>query len=179
MTQCVAAFDGDPAVEPQAFRNCLGQFATGVTVVTANIGGELVGLTVNSFASVSLNPPLILWSIGESSTSYAKFSATSSFAINVLAEDQILLSRHFGKSGVEKFSTVSWTKGQNGAPILDGVAAFFECGTESQHRGGDHLIVVGRVWRAVQFERNALLFAQGRYRIASDHPGDQVTRAAP
>jgi flavin reductase (DIM6/NTAB) family NADH-FMN oxidoreductase RutF len=178
MIECVAAFDGDPATEPQGFRSCLGQFATGVTVVTANIGGDLVGLTVNSFASVSLNPPLILWSIGQSSTSYAKFIAAEHFAINVLAEDQILLSRHFCRSGVDKFSDVTWTRGKNGAPILDGVAAFFECEKESQHRGGDHLIVIGRVWRAVQFERNALLFAQGRYRIASDHPGDQVTHAA-
>jgi flavin reductase (DIM6/NTAB) family NADH-FMN oxidoreductase RutF len=120
-----------------------------------------------------------LWSIGELSTSYTKFSRAANFAINVLAEDQILLSGHFGKSGVDKFSTVSWTKGRNGSPILDGVAAFFECGTESHHKGGDHLIVIGRVWRAVHFKRNALLFAQGRYRTVCDHPGDQSVHVTP
>lgn len=174
-----AAFDGDPTAEPEAFRRCLGQFATGVTVVTANIRGELVGLTVNSFASVSMSPPLILWSINVSSSSYAKFSVADSFIINVLADDQIALSRHFGRSGGDKFSSIPWSKGVNGAPILDGVAAFFECTRESEHRGGDHLIVVGRVQRAVQFDRNTLLFAQGRYRIAADHPGEEdLVRAA-
>lgn len=175
----VTAFDGDPTAEPEAFRRCLGQFATGVTVVTANINGELVGLTVNSFASVSLNPPLILWSINVASGSYAKFSVADSFIINVLSEDQIALSRHFGRSGGDKFSSIAWSTGVNGAPILDGVAAFFECSRESEHRGGDHLILVGRVQRAVQFDRNTLLFAQGRYRIAADHPGEQeAIRAA-
>lgn len=175
----VTAFDGDPTAEPEAFRRCLGQFATGVTVVTANINGELVGLTVNSFASVSLNPPLILWSINAASSSYAKFSVADSFIINVLADDQIALSRHFGRSGGDKFTSVPWSEGVNGAPILDGVAAFFECSRESEHQGGDHLILVGRVRRAVQFDRNTLLFAQGRYRIAADHPGEQDTiRAA-
>ncbi len=131
----VMAFDGDPTAEPEAFRRCLGQFATGVTVVTANIDGELVGLTVNSFASVSLNPPLILWSINVASSSYAKFSIADSFIINVLAEDQIALSRHFGRSGGDKFNDIAWSKGVNGAPILDGVAAFFECSRESEHQG--------------------------------------------
>jgi len=171
----VTAFDGDPTAEPEAFRRCLGQFATGVTVVTANINGEPIGLTVNSFASVSLNPPLILWSINAASSSYAKFSVADSFIINVLADDQIALSRHFGRSGGDKFDSVAWSEGLNGAPILDGVAAFFECSRESEHQGGDHLILVGRVQRAVQFDRNTLLFAQGRYRIAADHPGEQET----
>jgi 4-hydroxyphenylacetate 3-hydroxylase, reductase component len=167
-----ASYDGDPSAAPDEFRRCLGQFATGVTVVTANVQGELVGLTVNSFASVSLNPPLILWSIDVASNSYAKFSVADSFIINVLADDQIALSRHFGRSGPDKFNKISWSMGSNGAPILGGVAAFFECSRESELRGGDHLIVVGRVRRAVQFERSTLLFAQGRYRIATDHPGD-------
>ena len=130
------AFDGDPTAEPEGFRRCLGQFATGVTVVTANIRGELVGLTVNSFASVSLSPPLILWSINVSSSSYAKFSVADSFIINVLADNQIALSRHFGRSGGDKFSSVPWSKGLNGAPILDGVAAFFECSRESNIGAG-------------------------------------------
>jgi 4-hydroxyphenylacetate 3-hydroxylase, reductase component len=143
-----------------------------VTVVTANVQGELVGLTVNSFASVSLNPPLILWSIDVSSNSYAKFSVADDFIINVLADDRTALSRHFGRSGTDKFDKISWSMGSNGAPVFSGVAAFFECRRETELRGGDHLILVGRVQRAVQFERSTLLFAQGRYRIATDHPGD-------
>ncbi|HQS10369.1 MAG: hypothetical protein B7Y12_17530 [Rhizobiales bacterium 24-66-13] len=174
-----AAFECDPAREPQEFRRCLGQFATGVTVVTANVGGELVGLTVNSFASVSLDPPLILWSIGQTSKSYPKFSIAENFTINVLAHDQIALSRHFGRSGPDKFQDIGWSAGETGAPILDNVAAFFECSRESEHRGGDHLILIGRVRRAVHFERGTLLFAQGRYRVATDHPAESsAVRAA-
>ncbi|OYZ97365.1 MAG: hypothetical protein B7X99_14190 [Rhizobiales bacterium 17-65-6] len=174
-----SAYDGDPASDPQEFRRCLGQFATGVTVVTAQVDGEMVGLTVNSFASVSLDPPLVLWSIGESSKSYAKFNAAEHFTINVLAHDQIALSRHFGRSGPDKFSGIAWSTGVTGAPVLDGVAAFFECSRHSAHRGGDHLILIGRVRRAVHFERGTLLFAQGRYRIATDHPAEaSAVRAA-
>lgn len=161
-------------MEPLLFRKCLGQFATGVAIVTASVNGELVGLTVNSFSSVSLTPPLILWSIAESSNSYAKFCVACSYTINVLADDQIELSKHFAKSGPNKFASVAWSTGKNGAPVLDSVAAFFECDHESEHRGGDHLILVGRVRRAVHFDRNALLFAQGRYRIASDHPNEKM-----
>jgi flavin reductase (DIM6/NTAB) family NADH-FMN oxidoreductase RutF len=173
------AYEGDPTSEPDAFRRCLGQFATGVTVVTANVEGELVGLTANSFASVSLNPPLILWSIDVASSSYSKFSVADGFVINVLADDQIALSRHFGRSGPDKFNGVSCSMGSSGAPILNGVAAFFDCSRESEHRGGDHLILVGRVRRAVRFNRSILLFAQGRYRVAVDHPGeDQIGSSA-
>lgn len=167
----LAAFDGDPAQNPQKFRHCLGQFATGVTVVTADAGGTPVGMTVNSFASVSLEPPLILWSIGAASRSYPAFAAAEHFAVNVLADDQIALSRHFSCSGEDKFATVSWRAGVTGSPILAGVAAVFECTKEAEHKGGDHLIIIGRVRRAAHFHRATLLFAQGRYRIAAEHPG--------
>jgi flavin reductase (DIM6/NTAB) family NADH-FMN oxidoreductase RutF len=170
--------DTDPVLDPLLFRKCLGQFATGVAVVTASVDGELIGLTVNSFSSVSLAPPLILWSLAESSNSYAKFSVAGTYTINILADDQIELSKHFAKSGPNKFASVAWSSGQNGAPALEGVAAIFECDRESEHRGGDHLILVGRVRRAVHFDKNALLFAQGRYRIASDHPSEQMSLMA-
>jgi flavin reductase (DIM6/NTAB) family NADH-FMN oxidoreductase RutF len=170
--------DADPAAEPHLFRKCLGQFATGVAIVTTCVNGEPVGLTVNSFSSVSLTPPLVLWSIAESSNSYASFCVADSYTINVLAEDQIELSKHFAKSGLNKFASVAWSSGRNGVPTLHGVAAFFECDRESEHRGGDHLILVGRVRRAVHFERNALLFAQGRYGIASGHPSENVSLIA-
>jgi flavin reductase (DIM6/NTAB) family NADH-FMN oxidoreductase RutF len=170
--------DADPSTEPLLFRKCLGQFATGVAVVTTSVEGEPVGLTVNSFSSLSLTPPLILWSIAESSNSYASFCVAGCFTINVLAQDQIELSKHFAKSGLNKFASVPWSSGRNGAPVLHGVAAFFECDRESEHRGGDHLILVGRVRRAVHFERHALLFARGRYGIASGHPSDDASLVA-
>jgi len=178
MTDAVSAFDCDPMIEPKAFRSCLGQFATGVTVVTTEVDGEKVGLTANSFASVSLSPPLVLWSIGMNATSFKTFERADRFAINVLAEDQILLSKHFGRSGHDKFASVEWTGGKHGLPILVGVAAFFECDVASRHQGGDHLIMVGHVRRAVQFDRKALVFAQGRYRVTGDHPEEGVFRSA-
>ncbi|WP_454918904.1 flavin reductase family protein [Xanthobacter sediminis] len=173
MTQS-AAFDGDPAHDPQKFRTCLGQFATGVTVVTAMAHGAPVGMTVNSFASVSLDPPLILWSIGTTARSYPAFAAATSFTVNVLADDQIDLSRHFSRSGADKFAAVPWRAGVVGAPVLEGVAALFECERVAGHLEGDHLILIGRVRRAAHFERGPLLFARGRYHVAAAHPAEAL-----
>ncbi|MEP9379464.1 flavin reductase [Aquabacter sp. CN5-332] len=172
MSGAAILHDGDPSADPHAFRRCLGQFATGITVVTSRMGEESVGLTVNSFASVSLDPPLVLWSIDRKSRSFAHFEASGRFTINVLAADQIALSRHFGRSGPDKFKDVAWSEGAHGVPVLDGVAAVFECHREAAHAAGDHLILIGRVERAMLMDRSVLLFAQGRYRIAGDHPDE-------
>jgi flavin reductase (DIM6/NTAB) family NADH-FMN oxidoreductase RutF len=142
-------YDDDPASDSREFRRCLGQFSTGVTVITARIGETPVGMTANSFSSVSLDPPLILWSVDKKSSRFPAFHAATYFAINVLAHDQINLSRHFGRALPEQFTGVDWHPGQTGAPILPGAAAVFECQREALHQAGDHVIVIGRVTRAI------------------------------
>jgi hypothetical protein len=131
-------------------------------------------MTVNSFSSVSLDPPLILWSIDKKSSRFKSFQAAKHFAINVLAENQVALSRHFGQAMPEQFAGIQWTVGKNGAPLLAGTAAAFECTREALHEAGDHVIIVARVTRAMLFERRVLLFSQGRYRIPADHPDDVI-----
>jgi flavin reductase (DIM6/NTAB) family NADH-FMN oxidoreductase RutF/DNA-binding MarR family transcriptional regulator len=170
----VPLYDDDPAQDSREFRRCLGQFSTGVTVITGRAGETLVGMTVNSFSSVSLDPPLILWSLDKKSSRFSSFQSAPHFAINVLAESQVALSRHFGHAMNEQFAGVEWERGKNGAPLLGGTAAVFECTREAQHEAGDHVIVVGRVTRSVLFERRVLLFSQGRYRIPADHPDDVI-----
>jgi flavin reductase (DIM6/NTAB) family NADH-FMN oxidoreductase RutF/DNA-binding MarR family transcriptional regulator len=140
-------------------------------VVTAEVGGERVGLTMNSFASLSLDPPLILWSIGKTSRSYAAFSTARHFAINVLSAKQVAVSRAFTNSAAtDKFAGIAWSPGRNGAPVLDGAVAVVECERDVLYPGGDHLIIVGRVKHFDTFPGDGLLFAQGRYAIALDHP---------
>lgn len=161
---------GDPALDAAAFRRCLGQFGTGVTVITACSNATLVGMTANSFSSVSLDPPLVLWSAKVGSPSFIAFDTASHFAVNVLARDQVQLSKHFGKSGPDKFDNIEWEPGSGGAPILKGAIASFECRRVASHPGGDHRIFVGQVERFARYDREALLFAQGRYSIAAEHP---------
>jgi flavin reductase (DIM6/NTAB) family NADH-FMN oxidoreductase RutF/DNA-binding MarR family transcriptional regulator len=112
---------------------------------------------------VSLDPPLVLWSIRQESTSFEAFTSGKAFVINVLATDQTDLSSKFAKSGDDKFDGVSWEKGCNGSPILHGSVASFECETRHLYEGGDHTIIVGEVTRFSRYERDALLFSQGRY----------------
>lgn len=161
---------GDPRVDERAFRRCLGQFATGVTVVTANVGGRLVGVTANSFSSLSLDPPLILWSIKRSARSFSTFAVADHFAVNILAGDQISLSQAFASSSEDKFADISWRKGMHGSPVLENVVATLECTRQTVHDGGDHIIIVGRVDKFTLSDKSPLLFAQGRYALAQDHP---------
>lgn len=128
------------------FRAALGQFTTGVTIVTARAAdGSLVGLTANSFNSVSLSPPLVLWSLGRQSGTMAGFQSASHYAINVLSADQRLLAERFARKGIDRFEGVAWQPGLSGAPVIDGALAVFECAHRSQHDEGDHIIFVGRV----------------------------------
>jgi flavin reductase (DIM6/NTAB) family NADH-FMN oxidoreductase RutF len=161
---------GDPAADPAAFRRSLGQFATGVTIITAAANGKRVGMTANSFSSVSLEPPLVLWSAKRTSQSFPVFEAATHFAVNVLASDQMALSRHFGRPGEDKFKDLPWQSGIGGAPILAGIVCCFECRKAAAYPGGDHLIMLGAVERFARYERGALLFAQGRYCVAADFP---------
>lgn len=162
---------GDPRVEIDGFRRCLSEFTTGVAVITTSVNGERYGLTSNSFTSVSLKPPLVLWSIRRESASFAAFADCSHFAVNILADDQIGLSQRFAKSGPGKFDDVEWHTGTGDAPLFPRVAATFECVHDRAHDGGDHLILVGEVVRYCRYDRPPLLFAKGRYAVSADHPG--------
>ena len=152
------------------FRASLGMFATGVTIVTARTdSGELVGLTANSFNSVSLSPPLVLWSLAHAAGSMAAFSNGRHYAINVLAADQQALAEQFAARGTDRWQGVGFTSGVSGAPLLDGAAASFECFNRSQYAEGDHVIFVGEVERCShRAEASPLLFHGGRF--YAEHP---------
>src|SRR5215213_7611295 len=135
-----------PAIDARAFRNALGAFTTGVTIVTTRDScGRDVGLTVNSFNSVSLEPPLVLWSLARSSASLAAFVEADYFAVHILGARQEALSNLFAQRGADKFAGIAMRRGHGGVPLLDGCAARFECRTAYRHEGGDHEIFVGEV----------------------------------
>jgi flavin reductase (DIM6/NTAB) family NADH-FMN oxidoreductase RutF/DNA-binding MarR family transcriptional regulator len=154
----------------RALRQSLGQFATGVAIMTAQAKEQSAGVTVNSFASVSLDPPLVLWSIAKTSQSYPVFMAASHFVIHVLTSDQMELASRFARSGAEKFAGLESKAGPSGAPLLDGCAAVFECAADTFHDAGDHTILIGRVERHQHQDRPLLLFAKGRYGLGVEHP---------
>ena len=152
--------------DPRTLRDALGCFATGVTVVTTlDEAGQPVGLTANSFSSVSLDPPLILFCLARSSTNVDRFRQAEHFAINVLHIGQQPTSGVFARSQADRFQDVAWETWDTGAPILSGALASFECGTEQIVEAGDHLVIIGRVRRA-RFEprRDPLLYFRGKYR---------------
>lgn len=151
--------------DPRALRDTLGEFATGVTVVTArDAEGQPVGVTINSFASVSLDPPLVLWSLGLHAKSLATFESCSHYAINVLAADQAGLSERFSQSGGKRFVGLEAKVGAGGTPLLPGCCAWFECRNELRYPGGDHVILVGYVENFQREEKPPLVFHGGRYR---------------
>jgi flavin reductase (DIM6/NTAB) family NADH-FMN oxidoreductase RutF len=145
-------------------------FATGVTIVTARAAdGALVGLTANSFNSVSLSPPLVLWSLARSAGSMPTLSAGSHNAINILAADQMALAERFATRNIDRWAEVQFEIGVGGAPVLAGAAASFECFNRSRYDEGDHVIFVGEVERcAHRAGASPLLFHGGRY--FTEHP---------
>jgi flavin reductase (DIM6/NTAB) family NADH-FMN oxidoreductase RutF len=159
------------SLQPAEFRNALGMFATGVTIVTAslsdNIPGRpphLVGLTANSFNSVSLQPPLVLWSLARTAGSVPIFTAGSHYAINILAADQRHLAERFAARIHQRFEGVDWQPGLGGAPILQGAVAVFECANKSRYEEGDHIIFVGHVQRCIcRSGASPLIFHGGRF----------------
>lgn len=159
-----------PAFSQSEFRSALGMFATGVTIVTARAhNGVLVGLTANSFNSVSLSPPLVLWSLARSAGSLAAFSTGSHYAINILSADQQDLARQFAAKGKDRFTSVQFVPGTGGAPLIAGAVATFECFNRSRYEEGDHVIFVGEVERCRYREGvSPLLFHGGRF--YSEHP---------
>lgn len=151
-------------VEPKALRNALGAFATGVTIVTTRSAeGANIGLTANSFSSVSLDPPMVLWSLAKTSGSIEAFRNAGHFAVHVLAADQDDLSGRFASKGIDKFAGLKLDLGPGDIPLLAGCTARFECRTSFQYEGGDHVIFVGEVVNLTHSERPPLIFHGGRY----------------
>jgi 3-hydroxy-9,10-secoandrosta-1,3,5(10)-triene-9,17-dione monooxygenase reductase component len=154
---------------PLALRAALGRFATGVTIVTCTgPDGAPVGLTANSFTALSLDPPLVLWSLRRASASLAAFEAAPHFAVNVLAETQVDLSRRFASPQADKFGEGAWGPGLGGAPVLAGCAAVFECEVASRQVAGDHVLFIGRVLRLADLSVAPLLFQGGHYRMLGE-----------
>ena len=163
----IPAADG---FDPRAFRAALGCFATGVTVITAQAQGRRVGVTANSFNSLSLEPPLILWSLVKTSSSYPTFAAASHFAVNILADDQIALSNQFARPSDDKFAGADVTEGQGGCLLLSETCATIQCANENILDGGDHWILIGRVTCFTASENPPLLYYRGGYSTAQPHP---------
>lgn len=155
--------------QPRLYRNALGRFTTGVTIVTALDGcSNPVGLTVSSFNSVSLDPPLVGWNLGRKSSALRDFEQAGHFAVHILSEDQAELCARFTGAREHRFDKLDWSSGFGGAPLIAGALAVFECSIHARHDGGDHLIILGRVERFTQREGRPLVYFQGRYGAASD-----------
>lgn len=170
MLPIASAYPAPPGFSLPEFRAALGMFATGVTIVTTcSPEGALVGLTANSFNSVSLDPPLVLWSLSRRSMSMDTFRAGSHYAINVLAAEQHALALRFGTPQDDRWQDVPWRPGAAGAPLIDGAVAHFECFNKSRYEEGDHVIFVGQVERcAHRAGASPLLFHGGLF--YTEHP---------
>ncbi len=153
----------DPTVENQRmYRDALGCFATGVTVITAGSDRGPIGMTANSFSSISLDPPLVLWSPAKHSHRYPVYAAAKRFAIHVLRADQQALALEFARRG-DAFDQVAWRADAEDVPLIDDCLARFECRTHAIHDGGDHAIVVGEVVHVTLNSGTPLVFAQRAY----------------
>jgi flavin reductase (DIM6/NTAB) family NADH-FMN oxidoreductase RutF len=152
-------------IDPTELRRLMGQFATGVTIITTrDDAGRPYGLTANAYTSLSLDPPLVLICVDRKAETFPHFPASRCFVVNVLTEDQQALSSRFAKSGGDKFAGLAYETNAVGAPILDATLAHLECTLIDTHEGGDHVIHVGRVDNFAVRGGRPLLFFQGRYR---------------
>ena len=153
-----------PPDEP-SYRTVLGHFATGVTIITAMDGNEPIGVSANSFSSVSLDPPLVLFCASKDSSTWPRIEAAGKFTVNILNEHQEDVCRVFATKGADRFTTVGWRQAtHSGAPILDRVLAWIDCEIDAEHAAGDHIIVVGRVQEVgVERDGKPLVFFRGGY----------------
>ncbi len=159
----------DSALSSLVLRAAFGRFATGVTIVSCRApDGSPVGLTANSFNSLSLQPPLVLWSLRNVSASLDVFRAASHFAVNVLAESQVELSRRFASPLPDKFADGQWSEGLGGVPVLAGCAAVFECEQVSSQVAGDHVLFIGQVLCLSEAPVTPLVFQSGHYRMLGE-----------
>lgn len=156
-------------MDPLQLRGALGRFATGVTIVTClDAQGAFVGLTANSFNSLSLEPPLVLWSLRQNSPSLVAFAEAKRFAVNVLTEAQVDLSRRFASRTEHKFDEGAWALGEQGAPVLSGCAAVFECEQHSHQAIGDHVLFIGHVLGYSESPLPPLVFQGGHYHLLGE-----------
>ena len=159
----------DAALSTLVLRTALGRFATGVTIVSCTgADGSPIGLTANSFNALSLQPPLILWSLRSASANLEAFIAAPHFAVNVLAENQVELSRRFASPLPDKFAEGQWSSGLGGVPVLAGCAAVFECERVSSQTAGDHVLFIGQVLAVTEAPVTPLVFQSGHYRMLGE-----------
>lgn len=153
-----------PQIDTALFRKTLGSFPTGVVAATTlGDDNKPVGLTINSFSSVSLDPPLILWSIALNAPSLSAFRKRSSFIINILSEDQKALCKQLATPSDNKFKDVAWRPGYDNAPIIDNALAVIECSVYRRYEGGDHEIILGEVVNLELSDRNPLVYHRGQF----------------
>lgn len=165
-------------IDPRALRTAFGSFLTGVTVVTATTAeGRPIGFTANSFASVSLDPALLLVCLAKRSANYAALTGAAGFAVNILAEDQEAVSNTFARPADDRFAAVGWRAGPHGAPLLDGAAAWFDCAMHEIVDAGDHAILIGAIKAFDDAGSNGLGYARGAY-VKPGTVGEAVAAAA-
>ncbi len=159
--------------EGSLFRSTLSQFATGVVIATGCLEGEPAGFAVQSFSSLSLDPPLVALFPSKTSTSWPKLRASGSFCINILSSEQKAVCDIFARSGIDKYAELTWQPGITGSPILEDVLAYVDCDLEAEHEAGDHTIAVGRVRKMSVFDeaRSPLLFFRGGFGFFTDLSG--------
>jgi flavin reductase (DIM6/NTAB) family NADH-FMN oxidoreductase RutF len=159
------------ALPERQFRDVLAQFATGVTIITARTrDGAFVGFTANSFNSVSLDPPLVVWSLALRSRSLAVFEGAARYAVNVLAHDQIELARRFSRPHADRFDGVPFRLGAAAAPLIEGCVAWLECRHHALHPAGDHMLFIGQVDACAHRNVAPLVWHGGRYQLSRAHP---------
>ncbi|QBR02281.1 flavin reductase family protein [Paraburkholderia pallida] len=154
------------AIEPLSFREALGHYASGITVITSHVDGEPVGFTCQSFYSVSMSPPLVSFSVMSSSGSYPKIRRAGRFAVNILSDEQVRISNQFARRGTDKWHGVEWQESPLGNPVIAGSLHWLDCEIYAEHAAGDHLIVIGEV-KALNLQEAAatqpLLYFKGQY----------------
>lgn len=160
------------AIEPRRFREALGHYASGITVITSQIEGEPIGFTCQSFHSVSMNPPLVSFNVMCSSASYPKIRQAGRFVVNILSDEQVRISNQFAQRGTDKWHGVDWQESPLGNPIIAGSLHWLDCEIYAEHAAGDHLIVIGEV-KALDLQIAAstqpLLYFKGQYRNIAAH----------
>lgn len=163
------------AIEPLHFREALGHYASGITVITSHLEGEPIGFTCQSFYSVSISPPLVSFSVMSTSASYPKIRQAGRFVVNILSGEQVKISNQFARRGTDKWHGVDWQQSPLGNPIIAGSLHWLDCQIHAEHAAGDHLIVIGEV-KALSLQDTAatqpLLYFKGQYcNLAADSVG--------